>query len=160
MQSAPVTPVDQADLNKAPDNAALTPAPTADSAKVEELQNEIVELKKTIAQLQSASVTKEDNAATSAEAAANGEAPKAHRSARHNSSHHRAHTAGAAHGNGGHWVLRAAKPGVAWVAKKGSDDLQMVNVGDTLAGVGTVTSISQDSMGQWVIDGSRGHIHQ
>ncbi len=59
----------------------------------------------------------------------------------------------------GGWVLRAATPEAAWVAKsKESVELQEVRVGDTLSGIGKVRSIHQvgDS---WTIVGSKGSIH-
>jgi hypothetical protein len=174
MPTVPVASVAETDINKTQadqnspnQNTVAIPAPgnvnvnNADSAKVEELQQKIADLEKTIAQLQEAAVTKEDATAKSAEETAAGAtpvaAPKAHHTAKRTASSRRM---ASAHGSSAHWVLRAAKPGVAWVAKKGSDDLQMVNVGDTLRGVGTVTSISQDASGDWVISGSQGRISQ
>jgi intracellular multiplication protein IcmG len=57
------------------------------------------------------------------------------------------------------WELRAAQPGRAWVAKAGSEEMQMVDIGDNLAGVGTITSISYEN-GTWIIQGSQGKIAQ
>lgn len=56
------------------------------------------------------------------------------------------------------WVLRAATPGVAWVAKDAtSTDLRRVREGDALPGIGTVRSISQNG-DSWVVVGSNGTI--
>lgn len=57
------------------------------------------------------------------------------------------------------WELRAAQPGKAWVSQKGQDNMQPVVVGDTLSGVGRITSISY-SGGRWVVQGTSGRIRQ
>ena len=57
-----------------------------------------------------------------------------------------------------HWVLRAASPEEAWVAKNSlTSDLQPVQVGDSLAGVGKITAIREQG-GAWVIVGTKGTI--
>jgi len=58
------------------------------------------------------------------------------------------------------WVLRSAKPGMAWVSEKGSSEMRTVGVGDTLAGIGKVTAITTDAQGRWVVNGTRGAINQ
>lgn len=58
------------------------------------------------------------------------------------------------------WVLKSAKPGTAWVAQKGSSELKTVSVGDTLSGIGKITSINQNAAGRWVVNGSKGQINQ
>lgn len=58
------------------------------------------------------------------------------------------------------WVLRSAKPGIAWVAQKGSTELKTVSVGDTLSGIGKVTAIVKDSTGHWVVNGTKGFLAQ
>jgi hypothetical protein len=58
------------------------------------------------------------------------------------------------------WVLRSAKPGMAWVSEKGSTEMRTVSVGDTLAGIGKVTAIATDAQGRWVVNGTRGSINQ
>lgn len=58
------------------------------------------------------------------------------------------------------WVLRSAKPGMAWVSEKGSSEMRTVSVGDSLAGIGKVTAIATDSQGRWVVNGTRGTINQ
>lgn len=55
--------------------------------------------------------------------------------------------------------IRAAQPGRAWVARPGDNDLQSVSVGDTLPGIGRVTSIAQVG-GRWVVEGTRGRLNQ
>lgn len=57
------------------------------------------------------------------------------------------------------WEIRAIQPGVAWVAPPGGDDMQTVEVGDTLPGLGTIRSISVVD-GIWVIDGTKGRLQQ
>ncbi|MDP2204782.1 MAG: hypothetical protein Q8K65_00590 [Alphaproteobacteria bacterium] len=58
------------------------------------------------------------------------------------------------------WVLRSAKPGMAWISEKGSTEMRTVSVGDTLAGIGKVTSIATDAQGRWIVNGTRGSINQ
>jgi len=58
------------------------------------------------------------------------------------------------------WVLRSAKPGMAWVSEKGSSEMRTVAVGDTLAGIGKVTAITTDAQGRWIVNGTRGSINQ
>jgi hypothetical protein len=58
------------------------------------------------------------------------------------------------------WVLRAAKEGTAWVSEKGSNELKSIKTGDTLSGIGRVTSIAQDDAGMWVVTGTLGKINQ
>ena len=168
MPSALVPAVDKADINKTgsndasgtanaapknpePDNAvSASPADAtpAQTAKVEELQKKIDDLEKTISQLQQAAVVKEDTAAKSGMAVQKGHHAR--------SSHHQP----ARHVVAVKWVLKAAKPGVAWVAKKGSDDLRMVETGDSLTGLGDVTAIIRDSSGAWMVEGTKGRISQ
>ena len=52
------------------------------------------------------------------------------------------------------WVLRAATPDQAWVAKDASTpDLKPVHVGDTLPGIGRVVAIEETTSG-WVFQGT------
>lgn len=57
------------------------------------------------------------------------------------------------------WVLKAAQPGQAMVAKKGENDIISVMVGETIAGIGRITSIAVQN-GQWVVEGTDGKITQ
>lgn len=57
------------------------------------------------------------------------------------------------------WELRAAQPGRAWVSRPGERDMQSVEVGQTLAGIGRVTSIGYTN-GRWTIYGTQGQINQ
>ncbi len=59
--------------------------------------------------------------------------------------------------NSGRYTLRAVGNGNAWVSDHGSDDLQQVKVGDSLAGIGKVKSITLQK-GTWVIQGTKGSI--
>lgn len=58
------------------------------------------------------------------------------------------------------WVLRSAKPGTAWVAEKESGALRSVSIGESLTGIGKVKSVTKDSMGHWVVSGTKGRISQ
>lgn len=58
------------------------------------------------------------------------------------------------------WVLKSAKPGIAWVARQGSDELQTVSVGEQLPGIGRITAIAKDSMGRWVVNGTKSRVSQ
>jgi hypothetical protein len=58
------------------------------------------------------------------------------------------------------WVLKSAKPGLAMIAERGSNELRTIHVGDTLAGVGKIESIGKDEAGRWVVAGTRGRISQ
>ena len=86
---------------------------------MQELEKKIDELEKTISQLQQAAVVKEDAAEKSG---AEKEYRGAVRLKRPPSPSARIHKK-PQHAVAVTWVLKAAKPGVAWVAKKGSDDL-------------------------------------
>ena len=58
------------------------------------------------------------------------------------------------------WELRAAQPGKAWVSPKGQNSkMQPVVVGDSLNGIGLITSISFDGS-RWVVQGTTGRINQ
>ena len=168
MPSALVPAVDKADINKTgpgdaaaanaapknpePDNAvsaSSADATHAQTARVEELQKKIDDLEKTISQLQQAAVVKEEATQKT------GTAIQKRHHAR--SSHHQQP---ARHAVAVKWVLKAAKPGVAWVAKKGSEDLRMVEIGDSLPGIGDVTAIIRDSSGAWAVEGTKGRISQ
>jgi len=56
------------------------------------------------------------------------------------------------------WVLRAATPDEAWIAKNNDTrELHPVHIGDNLAGIGKVTAIEQSGDG-WVLQGTTGNI--
>lgn len=57
------------------------------------------------------------------------------------------------------WELRAAQPGRAWVSKPGARDMQSVTIGETLQGIGRVTSISYIN-GRWTVQGTQGQVVQ
>jgi hypothetical protein len=57
------------------------------------------------------------------------------------------------------WTLKAARPGRATIAKKGSDDVLVVEVGESVKGLGKITSIAQES-GKWVVRGTQGSVSQ
>lgn len=57
------------------------------------------------------------------------------------------------------WELRAAQPGKAWVSQKGQSAIKPVQVGDSLSGIGRITSISY-KIDRWVVQGTQGIIRQ
>ena len=57
------------------------------------------------------------------------------------------------------WQLRSAQPGKALVAPTGSNDMRTVQVGDTLKGIGRITSIAIED-GKWIIRGTKGLVSQ
>lgn len=57
------------------------------------------------------------------------------------------------------WELRGASPDEAYVAQKGSQSLRTVRVGNSLDGIGRITSIAVES-GRWVVRGTSGIITQ
>jgi hypothetical protein len=61
--------------------------------------------------------------------------------------------------SGPRYVLRAANPQIAYVARAGSRQLIQVRVGDSLSGIGQVRSIDSEG-GRWVVRGTSGTIRQ
>lgn len=57
------------------------------------------------------------------------------------------------------WELRAAQPGRAWVSRKGQREMQTIEVGSTLSGIGRVTRIDYAD-GRWTVYGTQGRIDQ
>lgn len=57
------------------------------------------------------------------------------------------------------WELRAAQPGRAYIGIIGSNDTQIVEVGDTIQGVGQIKSIGLENA-IWVVQGTNGAIKQ
>lgn len=57
------------------------------------------------------------------------------------------------------WELRAAQAGEAWVARKGSNNLQHITVGQSVPGLGRVTSIREKN-GAWVVVTTGGTLRQ
>jgi hypothetical protein len=77
---------------------------------------------------------------------------------KHRSSHHHATQPMASRHESGSWVLRAASPGDAWIAKsETASELRHVQVGDDVPGLGHVTAIRQSGDG-WVVQGSEGSV--
>ena len=61
-------------------------------------------------------------------------------------------------GGNRNWVLRAASPDEAWVAKDDTTtELRAVHIGDSLPGVGRITAI-RDQGGVWVLQGAQGAV--
>jgi hypothetical protein len=57
------------------------------------------------------------------------------------------------------WELRGAAPGMAYVAKRGKDDVVQISVGETLSGVGKIKRIEFVN-NLWVVEGTQGRISQ
>jgi len=57
------------------------------------------------------------------------------------------------------WELRGASPDKAFIAVKGTQNLKTVSVGETLDGIGRITSIAQEN-GRWIVRGTSGNIYQ
>lgn len=57
------------------------------------------------------------------------------------------------------WELRAAQPGRAWISRAGAKDMQGVQVGQTVDGIGRITAITYQN-GRWTVSGTGGSIHQ
>ncbi|MCB1784377.1 MAG: hypothetical protein KDI13_10340 [Alphaproteobacteria bacterium] len=57
------------------------------------------------------------------------------------------------------WKLRSAQPGRAVIYDQRTDEMKTVEVGDTVAGIGKILSVSNET-GKWVVRGTRGEIKQ
>lgn len=57
------------------------------------------------------------------------------------------------------WTLRGASPGQAYVAEKGTRNIQNISVGDRLDGIGRIRSIAMEQ-GRWIVRGTSGVIRQ
>jgi len=59
------------------------------------------------------------------------------------------------------WVMVSAQPGTAWISEKGSNSKREVSVGDTVPGLGRITSIAPSAgTGRWIIQGTAGTLAQ
>lgn len=58
------------------------------------------------------------------------------------------------------WKLRSAKGDVAWLSKKGSNDLIAVGAGDEVLGIGKVEKVGRGGDGKWYVKGTAGIINQ
>jgi hypothetical protein len=144
-------------------NMVAASAGTA-SPSVKDLQGRIDKLEQEAAQAHGAAPTLAVPASTSTSGDSVTVAPPAPRHAEH---HKTAHAATVAHKKetakpastpAPAWVLRSASPGQAWVAASATaHDLQHVQAGDTLDGIGKVTAIDQEN-GIWIVRGTKGRI--
>jgi hypothetical protein len=57
------------------------------------------------------------------------------------------------------WTLRGASPGQAYVAEKGTRNIQNITIGDRLDGMGRIKSVALEN-GKWVVRGTSGTIRQ
>ncbi|TVQ82644.1 MAG: hypothetical protein EA357_09390 [Micavibrio sp.] len=59
------------------------------------------------------------------------------------------------------WRLDAASPGAALLSEKNTSERREVSVGDTIPGLGRITSIApDDESGRWVVRGTQGSVYQ
>ncbi len=56
------------------------------------------------------------------------------------------------------WELRSAQPGVAWIGRKGTDEMARYAVGDSVPGLGTVQSVTPNPDGSWIAHTSGGSV--
>ena len=169
MPAAAVPAVDKTDLAKAStDKAPVTEAakPAVENleqtAKIEALEKKIADLEETINHLQQAPVKGAEEKApaheTKESSTENGEEPAQNEPKKSASVHH--HATAARHVAGSGWVLKGAKPGMAWVSQKGSSKIRTVTVGQSLPGIGKIKAIVKDSIGYWAVSGTQGRISQ
>lgn len=57
------------------------------------------------------------------------------------------------------WVLKSAQPGSALLSRKGDSGTVSVSVGQTVQGIGRITSIDRQN-GRWVVQGTNGSVNQ
>lgn len=122
--------------------SAAAPAPTQNNADVERLERTIAGLEKKIATL---SDTKKAPVKSTAKTTSSS-TPK--KTVQKSAPKPRTQ-----------WELRGASPTEAYVAEKGTQNLRTVGIGDTLDGVGRITSIAVEG-NQWVVRGTSGRITQ
>lgn len=135
------------DLTKAVDRLASTSAApdTSLAATVSDLQSEVARLQNNAQMTASTTTrvapppvaTRSAPRPTSTPAAPRAAAPAAHSS----------------------WVLRAAQDGEAWISASTQGQLRHVKVGETVNGLGRITSI-QLKNGRWVVTGTQGTVSQ
>lgn len=59
------------------------------------------------------------------------------------------------------WVMVSAQPGTAWISEKGSSSKREISVGDTVPGLGRITSIAPSAgSGLWIVKGTKGTLQQ
>ncbi len=153
MMAAPAPPGEQAPDDQA--SVQTSPQPDEardDSAEVQKLKRKIKLLENTIKQLQQAPVVPHH---------------ETHETSRHRVVHNHLHVVHHYHHKvrrhsaaKSAWVLKAAQPGVAWVSYRGSKVLHKVQPGNKLRGIGEVEFIVHDSLGRWVVVGTKGRISQ
>ena len=164
--AAPVTFDDAPDAKTAAVTTTTTAENAASAEEVVALEKKIADLEKTVQQLKTSTVRKDDVAGLKA-ALAKFEKPVA-TTPKKASTPKTDETATAAPVKTTAkkpvvrktWVLRSAKPGMAWISEKNSSELKTVSVGDNVAGIGKVTAIAKDDAGRWVVNGTSGKINQ
>lgn len=149
--------------------ATTTPESTVSAEEVEALEQKIADLEKTVQQLKTSTVSKDDVDGLKA-ALAKFEKPKKDpvpvtetpKKASTAKADESAPVKAAAKKPVVRktWVLRSAKPGMAWISEKNSSEMKTVSVGDMVSGIGKVTAIAMDDAGRWVVNGTKGKINQ
>ena len=132
--------------------------------KNETLEKRLTELEKKIDSLQKDMVKKEDLDSLRGEAKEEdvSRAPAGAKKARHKvkKAAVKKRLAAAPAPVAASWVLKAAKPGTAWVSEKGSNEMKTVSVGDALPEIGRIMAVAKDMSGRWVVTGTAGKISQ
>jgi len=151
LQAGPVEPPvpSQPDIKKIlADNEKLSAelkALRADQAKIKEMEQTIASLKRQVKNL------KQDDSSRVGRPSVDQQKPPVYPSPRS--------LQPAPPSSSGGWELRAAQPGKAWVSKRGQRDIQSVELGQTLPGIGKVTEITNIN-GLWTVVGTTGSIKQ
>lgn len=146
------------------------PAEPALAAKDASLESRLTEIENTLALLQQKMVSREDLESLrgefgNAQAAPTESTPrKAKKKAKKKASSYPTNATSARSGTTtsakSSWVLKSAKPGIAWVSKKGESELRSLSIGETLPGIGRILSIAPNSNGRWTVVGTAGKIVQ
>jgi hypothetical protein len=55
------------------------------------------------------------------------------------------------------WQLRSAQPGRAMLSPTGSNEMKSVTIGETVDGLGKITSINIEG-GTWIVRGTQGFV--
>lgn len=163
MPSAAVPAVEKMEMAKVTPLPEEAPAPSDKTGSLEKrvaaLEAMVSSLRNKSADLESLEVTVGELQQKIADGKTGTAAPvskKEKTAVRHRAQHQARHHAVPAP----RWVLKAAKPGRAWVSEKGSHEIRVVSVGENLAGIGKIKAVAKDSAGLWVVNGAKGRISQ
>ena len=145
---------------KLSEKPVVAPAPVADATEVADLKASVAKLEDKIASMkQSTAKTETSNVETqeidpAPKHIAKKSSPPKKRKVLENSDD--AYSPPTVSSN---WQLRGARTGEAMIGKEGQAEFKTVHVGDVVAGLGQILSISQVG-GSWVVQGNAGKISQ